>query len=242
MLFDRNSIDLAEVLHVLDASSPSHRTARPAHQDSFTDFEYLRYFPHIRHFEGAHYLVESLDGLRHLPDDLVSLELGKTKKRFSLRAIEHLTNLRLLDLTRFTKDIEVVGTMTGLRALQFRSITLSDLAVLRPLQQLAAFNLIGGSTKDLDALPELGSLEALRLWQIRGLSDVSAVGRIATLRYLSLFELRQVTGLPSFAGCPMLEVISLNTMNGLTEIPPEVEALQWAASGKHPAQAHWNVK
>ena len=47
-----------------------------------TDLEFLRFFPHVRHFGAAvvHRLLGSIDGLRHLSHDLESLDLGHTRR------------------------------------------------------------------------------------------------------------------------------------------------------------------
>ena len=188
-----------------------------------TDLEFLAHFPHVRRFQ-ADYLskLESLDGLRHLPEDLESLTLGeaKTARQFSLRILERFTELRELYVERHTKDIEVIGALTRLEDLTLRSITLPDLAILLPLTRLRSLELKLGGTKNLSLLPEIGRLRYLELWQVRGLSDISPVADLPHLQYLFLQSLRQVTQLPVMTGLPALRRVVLDTMKGITDLRP----------------------
>ena len=188
-----------------------------------TDLEFLAHFPHVRRFQ-ADYLskIESLDGLRHLPDDLESLILGeaRTARQFSLRILERFTGLKELYLEKHTKDIEVIGALTQLEDLTLRSITLPDLEILLPLTRLQSLDLKLGGTKNLSLLPKIGRLRYVELWQVRGLSDISPVADLPHLQYLFLQSLRQVTHLPDMTRMPALRRVVLDTMKGITELRP----------------------
>ena len=56
---------------------------------SISDFEFLRFFPSLRRFDAdaLHASITSIDGLRHLPDDLEELALGDTTPRHDLSII-----------------------------------------------------------------------------------------------------------------------------------------------------------
>ena len=133
----------------------------------FTDLEFLRFFPEVRRFQ-ADYMsrLESMDGLRHLRDDLESLVLGETKtaRQFSLNFLRGFPRLRRLYLERHTKDFAVIGELTDLDDLTLRSITLPDLSILLPLSSLLSLDLKLGGTKDLALLPQIGRLRYLELW------------------------------------------------------------------------------
>ena len=189
----------------------------------FTDLEFLRFFPEVRRFQ-ADYMsrLESMDGLRHLRDDLESLVLGETKtaRQFSLTFLRGFPHLRRLYLEKHTKDIEAVGELAGLEDLTLRSITLSDLSVLLPLENLLSLDLKLGGTRDLSLLPQIGRLRYLELWQIRGLDDLGPVGEAVTLQHLFLQSLPRVGLLPDFSSLTRLRRVVLDNMKGVTDLAP----------------------
>lgn len=190
------------------------------------DLDFLQYFPKLRAFEAdsLHRDLVNIDGLACLPEDTFFIGLGQTFKRLSLAPLRRFPGLRRLYLEGQTEDIDVISTLTSLTSLTLRSITLPDLAILVPLLRLEALDLKLGGTRDLGLLPQLGRLQSLQLWQVRGLEDISAVGRVPTLQHLFLQALRRVTELPSFAGCPELAHVHLETMKGVTDLSPLLTA------------------
>lgn len=189
-----------------------------------TDLEWLRFFRGHRNFRVDAYLLDSLDGLRHLPDGLRNLGIGQTKKRLSLRVLERFPDLRVLYLERHTKDIEVVSSLTRLEDLTLRSITLPDLSLLLPLKRLWSLDLKLGGTTNLGLVAEIGSLKYLELWMIRGFDDLSPVSGLTNLRFLFLQALRRVTALPDLSQCTRLRRIHIQTLKGLNDLTPLTEA------------------
>jgi len=191
-----------------------------SYDGSIRDLEFLRFFPTLRRFDvdsvWSH--LRSLDGLRHLPDDVEQLALGATKRGLDLRILDRFGGLRTLFLEGHTNGIDVVSRLTRLEALSLRSITLPDLSVLLPLQLLRSFELKLGGTKNLALLPRIGQLRYLEIWLVRGLSDLSAIGDLPELRYLFLQALKQVRSLPSLERSRMLRRVHLETMQGLTDL------------------------
>lgn len=187
-----------------------------------TDLGFLRFFPNLRRFQAdySYDRLVSLEGLNHLPNDLVYLGLGQTRKRLSLAPLVRFTVLGRLYLEGQTEDVDVIGQLRSLTSLTMRSITLPDLSLLLPLTRLRALDLKLGGTNNLALLPQVGTLQYLELWMIRGLADLSPVADIATLEYLFLQSLKQVTALPSLANCTRLTRVHLETMKGLTDLSP----------------------
>ncbi|NGZ99607.1 leucine-rich repeat domain-containing protein [Nocardioides sp. W3-2-3] len=113
---------------------------------SITDLDFLRFFPTLRRFRADRLDISltSIEGLRYLPADAVSLGIGKTKRRVSLAPLARFTRLEHLSLEAQTKDIEVVAELTTLRSVTLRSMTLPDLSVLAPLIRLRALHLKPG--------------------------------------------------------------------------------------------------
>ena len=62
--------------------------------------------------------------------------------------------------------------MTSLEELTLGSITLPDLVLLLPLENLLALDIKLGGTSDLALLPRVGQLRYVELWMIKGLSDI----------------------------------------------------------------------
>jgi hypothetical protein len=191
------------------------------------DLDFLRFFPKLLRFSADTFYEspESFAGLRHLRPDLHSLTLGSTDKRLSLSPLEHFTGLRRLFLQKHTKDIDVLSRLTSLRSLTLREITLSDLSVLLPLPELRALDLKLGGTRDLSLLPQIGQLEYVELWMIRGLDDLTPLAEVATLRSVHLEALKQVTALPAdLSRLTRLDTIYIETMKGLADLTPLLTA------------------
>jgi hypothetical protein len=188
---------------------------------SITDVEFLRHFRAARHVAiDSLFELESLEGLRHLSDDLESLVLGQTKRRFSMGPLGRFRRLRRLYVEGHSKDIAVVSELADLQDLTFRSLTLPNLEVLVPLRKLRALDIKLGGTTDLTPLSDMKQIEYLELWLIRAFSDLSEVSGLTRLRYLFLQALKQVTALPDLSSCARLERIHLETMKGLTDLRP----------------------
>ena len=132
--------------------------------------------------------------------------------------------LRRLHLEGQTRDLDVVGQLHTLTSLTLRSITLPDLSLLLPLNRLRALDLKLGGTRNLALLPQVGALQYLELWLVRGLHDLSPVGDVPTLEYLFLQALKQVDALPSFANCTRLTRLHLEAMKGLVDLTPLLTA------------------
>jgi hypothetical protein len=192
---------------------------------TITDLEFLRFFPFLQRFsaDALYNQLTSIDGLRHLPPTLERLILGATKKRLSLAPIRRF-DLRTLFVEGAYRDLEVIGELRGLEDLTLRSVTLPDLSILLPLDRLRKFDLKLGGTRDLRLLPQIGRLEYIELWLIRGLDDVGPVAEVPTLQHLFLQSLKQVTILPSFKRSTELRRVDLQTMKGLTDLSPLAEA------------------
>jgi hypothetical protein len=189
---------------------------------SITNLEFLRYFPFVRRFaaDALYNSLQSLDGLRHLPDDLDDLTIGWTRRSLDLSGLRRFQNLRTLFLQGQTRGIEVLSELTALEDLTLRSITLPDLALLLPLKSLLSLDLKLGGTKDLRLLPQIGKLRYLELWMIKGLTDISAIGHLTHLRYLFLQSLRRVEALPDLTDAHELRRIRLQNMRGIDDLRP----------------------
>jgi hypothetical protein len=189
------------------------------HYSEKCDLGFLRYYPSVRHLAIEVFSLKDLDGLHHVSADLERLVLGQTKsKAHSLSFLQRFPRLRTLYVEGHTKDIDVIGSLSYLEDLTLRSITLPDLSILLPLDRLRSLDIKLGGTTRLDLLPQIGKLQYLELWMIRGLSDLTPIASVRTLQYLFLQALKQVKELPSLAPLRRLRRIHLQTMKGLKDL------------------------
>ncbi len=201
------------------------------------DLECLRFFPDLRRIDIHEGALTSLEGLGYLSDDATEIAIGSTRKPLSLLPLGRFRGLRTLYLERQHRGIEIVGELRSLEDLTLRSVTLPNLSVLLPLEQLRSFDIKLGGTTDLRLLPRIGRLTYLELWLIRGLEDVDAIGDIVTLEELYLQGLKRVTHLPSFRRLGRLRKVHLETMRGLADLSGVAEApaleILWLTDFRH---------
>jgi hypothetical protein len=102
---------------------------------SITDLEFLRFFPRVKSvsIDLRYHPLTSTTGLAYLSDELEGLSLGATKRRFDLAPLQRFTALRQLSLDGHSKNIAVISELHALEDLTLRSVTLPDLALLKPL-------------------------------------------------------------------------------------------------------------
>lgn len=184
------------------------------------DLEFLRHFKTLRRLHLALYELEDITGLAYVRDTLQALNLGATKKTFSVRFVEDLPHLQELFLVGHKKDARAISGLHGLASLGLSRITLPDLSLLLPLGGLRKLQLFLGGTRNLAALADLPALEDVFLMRINKLSDLGVLPQLRTLRKLRLDWIRTVTSLPSLGGLTRLEVVELDTMKGLTDLSP----------------------
>jgi hypothetical protein len=189
---------------------------------SIRDLEFLRFCPTLRRFaaDALWDRIKSLDGLRHLPDDLEELGLGATRRPLRLSPLRRFRDLRSLFVEGPVHEIDVLSDLTAIDDLTLRSVTLPDLSLLLPLTKLRSLDLKLGGTKDLRLLPRIGQIRYLELWLIRGLTDLDPIGEMTGLRSLFLQALSAVRRLPDLSRCVALRRVHLETMKGLSDLAP----------------------
>jgi hypothetical protein len=92
------------------------------------------------------------------------------------------------------------------------------------LPNLEWLDVRGGSGSSADFVIGCDRLRYLEVNQVRGLSDVSAVGDLVTLELLSLYGLPKVKVLPSLARLRALARLELGSLKGLASIAPVLDA------------------
>lgn len=189
---------------------------------SFKDLEFLRFFARAKRVsvDLRYHPLASTSGLAYLGEDLEELNLGGTRRRLDLAPLARFKRLRLLGLDGHTENIDVLSELTTLEDLTLRSITLPDLSLLRPLDQLRSLDIKLGGTHDLHPLPDIGQIEYLELWMVRGLSDLTPVSGMKHLQHLFLQALKNVTALPDLSGNPRLERVSIDGLKQLFDLRP----------------------
>ena len=214
--------DLRRLAELMERHPNVPLRAYGGYDGSIANLDFLRFFPRLTRFraDALRYKDFNIDGLRHLPDGLVELSLGQTRKRISLAPLARFRSLEKLNIEGPVKDIEVISSLTSLNDLTLRSVTLPDLSILLPLRQLRSLDIKLGGTHDLGLLPELPPLSYLELWMIRGLRDIAPVGELASLQYLFLQDLAQVDRLPDMTRLTSLRRVDIEGLKRLTDLSP----------------------
>ncbi|MBC3808358.1 hypothetical protein H8K52_13470 [Undibacterium seohonense] len=189
------------------------------------DLGFLDQLPHLYALDVHHFDFADFDALNRLPESVEEVHLSANKSnKLSLKFLEKYPGLKRLSLDGQTKSIESLTSLTKLQSLTLRSITLPDVEQLTALKSLVSLDIKLGGTRNLDALPRIGRIKYLELWQISGLTDLSAIGDIINLQYLFLDRLKNVAELPSFRRLANLRRVELSGMKGLTNLRPVSDA------------------
>src|SRR5258708_15579092 len=157
------------------------------------DLDFLKYFEGVRRLHLALYELEEIGGLSHLRNRLESLTFSDTKRKFSLRFLETMPQLKKLFLVGHKADLPSVQSLAELEDLGLSGITLPDLSLLSPLVTLRKLALLLGGTTNLAELARLSELEDLFLMRITKLSDLRVLGDVVNLKTLRLDCIRNVT-------------------------------------------------
>lgn len=96
--------------------------------------------------------------------------------------------------------------------------------ILARLPRLEFLELRGGSGASISQVAGCRALRVLVVNQVRGMSDLSAIGQLAALELLSLYGLPRVLSLPSTAQLRSLTRDELGSMKGLSSIAPILAA------------------
>lgn len=113
--------------------------------------------------------------------------------------------------------------LAPVRRLTLWAVDLPD-GFLRTLPNLEWLDVRGGSGESADFVIGCDRLRYLQINQVRGLSDVSAVGDLATLELLSLYGLPKVMVLPNLASLRSLARLELGSLKALACLAPVLAA------------------
>jgi len=195
------------------------------YSEPLQNLSFLRHYPFLSGFQVDVFLLQSIEGVEHLPESLEFFGFGQTKtKNISLEFLRRFSRLKGLYLEKHTKNIESISCLSHLEQLSLRSFTLPNLNLLLPLRHLWSLEIKLGGIKDLRLLPQIGGLKYLELWMIKGLEDLSTLAQIKTLQNLFLQSIKNVTALPSFRDLYRLRRITLDAMKGITDLSPIADA------------------
>ena len=92
------------------------------------------------------------------------------------------------------------------------------------LPTLEFLDIRGGTGANISRVGGCRDLRVLVVNQVRGMSDLGAIGQLANLELLSLYGLPRVQSLPSTARLGSLTRVELGSMKGLTSIAPVLAA------------------
>lgn len=216
---DAQWADLGAFLHAHDITSLDVSFA------PVTDLDFLSYLPWLTalNFGGQ---ITNADGLGALSPDLVHLGWGADRK-LSLSALERFPRLRTLGVGR-GKDFEVLSRLTELRHLSLGNTGLATLDVITGLPELRWVSLGEGKPPNLSALATLPQLSILHIERWRALTDeyLAPLADCVRLRLIELDGLPQVTALPDLSLLTGLTAVWLNNLQSLTTLAGAAAAPQ----------------
>jgi hypothetical protein len=188
---------------------------------SVQNIEAVTQLPGLRSLGVGVFDLNDFDFLSGVPNSIEKLFLGATRsKKPSLRHLERFSGLKELYIEGQQKDLEVISGLLKLEDVTLRSVTVEDLAFLRPLSKMWSLDIKLGGSNDLAALSGMDNIKYLELWMIRGLSDLMPISSLKGLQYLFLQSLRQVTTLPDLKDLTKLRRVLLDNMKGLQTLRP----------------------
>ncbi len=181
------------------------------------DLEMLRWIPGLRRLHAGSLRLRSLDGIGHVLPSIEWLVLGDTLRPVSMAPLAAAPRLERLGVGGSWRHPETIATLTTLRRLGIGTV---DVESLLPLTSLERFTSGLETVHRLDRLPEVGRLEVIELYRLRGPHDLAPLADIPTLQTLLLESTRAIDRLPSFAESPSLHWVALDTMRGITDLRP----------------------
>jgi hypothetical protein len=201
-----------------------------------------------------------------LPATLEYLRLGETHRaKGSIAFLRRFGHVKKLSIIGPARDVEVIGTLTTLRALHLQSITSPSLGFLEPLQKLRVLNLQSitspslafleplqklrelrlalGGTASLRGVEDLPRLEYLEIWMVRKLASLRPIAQSGSLRFVFLQDLRNITSMPDCGAMLGLRTVQLQTMKGLRDLrglarAPNLERFSYVAATQTPRVFH----
>ena len=182
------------------------------------DLDFLEYFTGLKRLQVALYELDDVRGLVHVASTLEEFTFGQTKKTFSLRFLENLSQLNALFLAGHKKDLAAIAAARDITRLGLSMITLPDLSPLLPLSNLTDLSILLGGTRDLALLPRFEKLKKMMLMRVTKMSDLGVLADLRRLEKLHLDWMRDVVSLPSLAPLTSLTSVKLDTMKGLGDL------------------------
>jgi hypothetical protein len=191
--------------------------------DSVRDLDFLAEFGWLTTLEVGCFALQSADGLRHLRH-LESLDLGPTRRRVPLEVLTDLPELTNVSITDHSRELDVLGQISGLRSVGLTSAKRDDLEFLTPATQLRWVDVTLGRISDLSALARLPHLLALSLYRTK-VTDLAPIGGCTSLVRLWLESL-PVGVLPDLGALRDLVVLEVANLKGLDDLSPIAHAAQ----------------
>lgn len=186
------------------------------------DLEFLQHFPWLRSFSFLSLAIESVDGLRHVAENLRILELSPTKRRLSLEILEQLPHVHSLGVDGPWQGLNVLGNLPALRSLTLSNIKVDSLDFLRGATGLALLFLRLGRIDDISALASLPHLQELTVYRTK-LGDLAPLSDCSQLAYLQLESVPAAT-LPNLSKLIHLKVLWLANLRDVNDLTPVAAA------------------
>jgi len=182
---------------------------------SLSDLSFLRSVPPLRALHVEVDGLKSLRGIEATAQSLESLVLGATRASLDLAPLNDLTRLSRFYVEGHDQVLSVLPSLGSLRSLTLRSIVLRSLEPVTCLSALEALDLKLGVVPQLDRLTELGSLQYLEVWSVRGLDTLSGLEGMASVEEVYLQGISGISSLAPLADVASLTRLTLKNMVGI---------------------------
>ena len=160
---------------------------------------------------------------RFTPEALSSLTELKARRKGirSLRGVEYLPNLRVLDLlwNRRLTDVTPITNLTNLRSLNLGDNQIIDITPLATLNNLETLWLWGNQIADVTPITNLTNLQYLHL-QYNQIIDVTPLTNLTNLQWITL-DSNQIADINSLVNLANLRGLGLSN-NRIKDITPLV--------------------
>jgi len=190
------------------------------------NLEVLSLLPNLKKLWLHIYLLRDFGFLNGVTSSLSQLSLETKSTALDLSALLRFSQLKVLRLVRYKKNIDSLAGLSLLEGLTLRGITPESLDFVNELKNLRRLKIELGAKADLSDLYGNTSITALRLFRISNLGNADLIARLPNLEAVELSWLPHIGCFPDLSEHKKLRHIALDDMKTLTDL----SALEHASS------------
>lgn len=163
-------------------------------------------------------LLNNFDFIDDVPISIEQFALSTKSKAFDLSRLTRFTNLKVLRLIRYKKNIDALAALSELVSLNIEGVTPESLAFINTLQNLKRLKIHYGNINDFSELYGNESITALKLFRITNLADAEIIAQLPNMEAVELSWLRHIDKLPDLSEHKKLKHVLMDDMKTLTDL------------------------